>query len=126
MLKTNLTPTLIPGITTGISARDRSITVQLLANPQATAQDFHRPGHIFPLRARSGGVLERDGHTEATIDLTRLAGRHPCGILCEIVSEENPTEMARLPELIRFCQQHSLVLTSIVDLQQYRRDTEPK
>jgi 3,4-dihydroxy 2-butanone 4-phosphate synthase / GTP cyclohydrolase II len=114
----------IKGITTGISARDRSITVQVLADPNSSTIDFHRPGHIFPLRAKSGGVLERDGHTEATIDLTKLAGRQPCGILCEIVSEENPTEMARLPELIRFCQQHSLVLTSIVDLQQYRRETE--
>jgi len=112
------------GITTGISATDRSRTVQLLADPKTTALDLVRPGHIFPLRAKSNGVLERDGHTEATVDLARLAGKQPVGVLCEIVSEENPTEMARLPELIRFCQTHSLVLTSIVDLQQYRRDTE--
>eukprot|EP00548_Thalassiothrix_antarctica_P006028 CAMPEP_0194129650 /NCGR_PEP_ID=MMETSP0152-20130528/862_1 /TAXON_ID=1049557 /ORGANISM="Thalassiothrix antarctica, Strain L6-D1" /LENGTH=564 /DNA_ID=CAMNT_0038823951 /DNA_START=183 /DNA_END=1877 /DNA_ORIENTATION=+ len=114
------------GISTGISATDRSRTVQLLADPKTMASDFVRPGHIFPLRAKANGVLERDGHTEATVDLSRLAGRGPCGVLCEIVSEENPTEMARLPELIRFCKEHNLVLTSIVDLQQYRRDTEPQ
>ena len=79
---------------------------------------------IFPLRAREGGVLARDGHTEASVDLARLAGRHPSGVLCEIVSEEFPSEMARLPELTRFCQKHGYTLTSIVDLQQYRRDTE--
>lgn len=112
------------GITTGISATDRSLTVQLLASPTATAKDLSRPGHIFPLRAKAGGVLERDGHTEATVDLSKLAGRQPCGVLCEIVSEEQPTEMARLPELVRFSEKHNLVLTSIVDLQQYRRDTE--
>jgi len=112
------------GITTGISAKDRATTVQLLANPEATSIDFARPGHIFPLRARAGGVLTRDGHTEAAVDMSRLAGFSPCGVLCEIVSEENPTEMARLPELIRFCERHGMVLTSIVDLQQYRRDTE--
>jgi 3,4-dihydroxy 2-butanone 4-phosphate synthase/GTP cyclohydrolase II len=112
------------GITTGISARDRAVTVQLLANGKATAGDFSRPGHIFPLRAKAGGVLERDGHTEATVDIARMAGLAPCGVLCEIVSEENPTEMARLPELVKFCETHDLVLTSIVDMQQYRRDTE--
>jgi len=112
------------GITTGISATDRSRTVQLLASPTTLTTDLCRPGHIFPLRAKAGGVLERDGHTEATVDLARLAGREPCGVLCEIVSEEHPTEMARLPELIKFSQRHNLVLTSIVDLQQYRRDTE--
>jgi len=112
------------GITTGISATDRSLTVQLLASPTATAKDLSRPGHIFPLRAKAGGVLERDGHTEATVDLSKLAGRQPCGVLCEIVSEERPTEMARLPELIKFSEKHNLALTSIVDLQQYRRDTE--
>jgi 3,4-dihydroxy 2-butanone 4-phosphate synthase/GTP cyclohydrolase II len=112
------------GITTGISATDRALTVQLLANPQAKATDFARPGHIFPLRAREGGVLERDGHTEAAVDLSVLAGRAPVGILCEIVSEENPVEMARLPELRRFCDKHGYVLTSIVDIAQYRREKE--
>lgn len=112
------------GITTGISASDRATTVQLLAKSDSKATDFHRPGHIFPLRARPGGVLERDGHTEAAVDFSRLAGRAPAGVLCEIVSEENPTEMMRLPEIKRFCQRHGFVLTSIADLQQYRRDTE--
>lgn len=117
-----LDPTI--GITTGISARDRATTVQVLADGKATAADFSRPGHIFPLRAKAGGVLERDGHTEATVDIARMAGLSPCGVLCEIVSEENPTEMAQLPELVRFCKTHDMVLTSIVDMQQYRRDTE--
>jgi len=112
------------GITTGISSTDRAKTVNLLASANAKATDFARPGHIFPLRSRDGGVLERDGHTEAAVDLSHLAGRARSGILCEIVSEENPTEMMRLPELKRFCNQHGLVLTSIVDLAQYRRDTE--
>ena len=112
------------GITTGISATDRARTVNMLADEQFTAKDFSRPGHIMPLRARPGGVLERDGHTEAAVDLSRLAGRRPAGILCEIVSEENPTEMMRLPEIKRFCKRHGYVLTSIVDIAQYRRDTE--
>eukprot|EP00977_Amphora_coffeiformis_P028127 scaffold34700_cov256-Amphora_coffeaeformis.AAC.3 len=112
------------GITTGISARDRARTMQLLADPHSQPTDFHRPGHIFPLRARSGGVLERDGHTEAAVDLAKLAGRSPAGVLCEIVSQHNPTEMMRLPEIMEFCQQQGYVLTSIADMQQYRRDTE--
>jgi len=111
------------GITTGISATDRCITSKLLADPNTMASDFHRPGHIFPLRAKENGVLTRDGHTEAAIDFARLAGSSPAGLLCEIVSEENPVEMARLPELKRFCKKHGYVLTSIADLQQYRRDT---
>lgn len=112
------------GITTGISASDRAMTIQLLSNPASKPTDFHRPGHIFPLRAQQGGVLTRDGHTEAAVDFARLAGRSPAGVLCEIVSEENPTEMMRLPEIKRFCHRHGFVLTSIADLQQYRRDTE--
>jgi len=112
------------GITTGISATDRAITMNVLANCKSTSIDLVRPGHIFPLRAKEGGTLTRDGHTEAAVDLSRLAGRHPSGVLCEIVSEENPTEMARLPELKRFCKKHGYVLTSIVDIAQYRRDTE--
>ena len=96
----------------------------MLANPKTYATDFARPGHIFPLRAREGGVLARDGHTEAAVDLAILAGRGRAGLLCEIVSEENPTEMARLPELRRFCKKHGYVLTSIVDIAQYRRETE--
>jgi len=112
------------GITTGISATDRAKTVQLLSDPTTTAIDFNRPGHIFPLRAREGGVLTRDGHTEAGIDFARLAGLNPCGILCEIVSEDNPAGMMRLPELKRFAKKHGLVLTSIADLAQYRKETE--
>lgn len=112
------------GITTGISATDRAVTVRMLANSKTTAKDFHRPGHIFPLRAKENGVLTRDGHTEAAVDLARLAGCSPAGVLCEIVSEENPVEMARLPELKRFCKRHGYVMTSIVDIAQYRRDME--
>jgi 3,4-dihydroxy 2-butanone 4-phosphate synthase/GTP cyclohydrolase II len=98
--------------------------MRLLGDPTTRADDFVRPGHVFPLRAKENGVLTRDGHTEASVDLARLAGRDPCGVLCEIVSEENPTEMARVPELKRFCKKHGFVLTSIVDIAQYRRDTE--
>jgi len=112
------------GITTGISAADRAKTVQVLADPGSTAIDFNRPGHLFPLRAREGGVLARDGHTEAAVDFSHLAGRSPCGVLCEIVSEDNPTEMMRLPELKRFSKRHGFKMTSIADLAQYRRDTE--
>lgn len=102
---------------------DRAKTVQMLADGSSTSGDFARPGHIFPLRAREGGVLSRDGHTEAAVDLSRLAGLNSCGVLCEIVSEEDPIHMARLPELKRFCKEHGFVLTSIVDIAQYRRDT---
>lgn len=112
------------GITTGISSVDRAKTMNLLADMSTESADFVRPGHIFPLRACEGGVLARDGHTEAGIDLAHLAGRSRAGILCEIVSEEHPTEMMRLPEMKRFCRKHGLVLTSIVDLIQYRKDTE--
>lgn len=112
------------GITTGISSTDRAITMNLLANAESVHTDFVRPGHIFPLRAREGGVLTRDGHTEAGVDLAHMAGRARAGILCEIVSEDHPTEMMRLPEMKIFCKKHGLVLTSIVDMIQYRKDTE--
>lgn len=118
------------GITTGISAKDRCITVQMLSNPKSKSNDFHRPGHIFPLRAMPGGVLERNGHTEAAIDFCKLANKNnknniePAGLLCEIVSQDHPTEMMRLPEIIRFCRKHNYVLTSIADLIQYRKDIE--
>jgi len=112
------------GITTGISSTDRAKTLNLLASENAKATDFARPGHVAPLRARDGGVLERDGHTEAAVDISALAGRARAGILCEIVSEENPTEMMRLPELKRFSNKHGLALTSIADMIQYRKDTE--
>jgi len=112
------------GCTTGISATDRAMTVNMLADPKVGASAFNRPGHIFPLKARKGGVLTRDGHTEAAVDLSRLAGWQPAGVLCEIVSEEEPTEMMRLPEIKRFCKRHGYVLTSIADMAQYRRETE--
>ena len=111
------------GISTGISAKDRAKTINLMASADSGPLDFVRPGHIFPLRAREGGVLTRDGHTEATVDLARLAGLEACGVLCEIVSEENEGEMARLPELREFARKHNYVLTSIRDLIAYRQET---
>ncbi|EEI16632.1 bifunctional 3,4-dihydroxy-2-butanone-4-phosphate synthase/GTP cyclohydrolase II [Corynebacterium lipophiloflavum] len=107
--------------TTGISARSRCETITRLADPARTAADFTRPGHVVPLRARAGGVLVRDGHTEASVDLARLAGVRPAGVLCEIVSAEDPTDMARGPELRRFADEHGLVMISIQQLIDYRR-----
>ena len=111
------------GTTTGISAEDRSATIKALIDPHTRPSDLNRPGHIFPLRARPGGVLKRAGHTEATIDLVKMAGLHPAGVLCEIVSEDK-TGMARLPELERFADKHGLVLVSIADIIRYRRRKE--
>jgi 3,4-dihydroxy 2-butanone 4-phosphate synthase/GTP cyclohydrolase II len=111
------------GTTTGISASDRSATIQALVDPRTRPGDLLRPGHIFPLQAREGGVLKRAGHTEASIDLARLAGCYPAGVLCEIVTEAKD-DMARLPELQKFCDEHDLLLTSIADLIRYRRKTE--
>lgn len=108
------------GTTTGISAGDRAATVRALIDPETRPTDLNRPGHIFPLRYRPGGVLKRAGHTEATVDLARLAGKFPSGVLCEIVSRDK-TEMARLPELEEFAAQHNLPLISIADLIRYRR-----
>lgn len=110
--------------TTGISATSRSETIRRLADPNSQRQDFTRPGHVVPLRAVSGGVLARDGHTEASIDLARLAGLHPAAVLCEVVSEEDPTDMARGPELRRFADEHGLSMISIEQLIDYRRRTE--
>lgn len=110
--------------TTGISARSRSETIQRLADPSRTAADFTRPGHVVPLRARRGGVLVRDGHTEASVDLARLAGCQPAGALCEIVSEDDPTDMARGDELRRFADTHGLKMISIAQLIAYRRRSE--
>ncbi|MET0967531.1 MAG: bifunctional 3,4-dihydroxy-2-butanone-4-phosphate synthase/GTP cyclohydrolase II [Nakamurella sp.] len=110
------------GITTGISAAERTRTIKLLADPSATADDLTRPGHVFPLRARDGGVLVRPGHTEAGVDLTRLAGLQPAGALCEIVNDDG--SMARLPELRVFAKRHRLALISIADLIAYRRQRE--
>ena len=111
------------GTTTGISASDRSATIAALVNPHTRPTDLNRPGHIFPLRYRPGGVLKRAGHTEAAVDLARAAGMSPAGVLCEIVSEDK-TGMARLPELVRFSQRHGLHLISIADLIRYRRQND--
>ncbi|WP_179129693.1 bifunctional 3,4-dihydroxy-2-butanone-4-phosphate synthase/GTP cyclohydrolase II [Corynebacterium pacaense] len=109
---------------TGISAADRAHTIRLLADPESVRSDFTRPGHVVPLRARAGGVLVRAGHTEASIDLARAAGLRPAGVLCEVVSEEDPTGMARLPELRRFADTHGLKLISIEQLIEWRRRNE--
>ncbi|RVU25436.1 bifunctional 3,4-dihydroxy-2-butanone-4-phosphate synthase/GTP cyclohydrolase II [Streptomyces antnestii] len=111
------------GVTTGISAADRATTLQLLANGTAQAGDFVRPGHIFPLRAKPGGVLVRNGHTEAAVDLARLAGLRPAGAIVEIAGEDGT--MLRLPELIPFARKHGLTIISIEDLIAYRRSSEP-
>src|SRR5689334_15282780 len=112
------------GITTGISAADRARTIALLADPAATAGDFVRPGHVLPLRAREGGVLRRPGHTEAAVDLARLAGLTPVGALCEIVSQKEQGDMARGDELRVFAEDHDLALISIAQLIGHRRHTE--
>ncbi|MBB6500626.1 bifunctional 3,4-dihydroxy-2-butanone-4-phosphate synthase/GTP cyclohydrolase II [Pedobacter cryoconitis] len=106
------------GCTTGISASDRSKTIQALINPATTPEELGRPGHIFPLRARDGGVLRRAGHTEAAVDLARLAGMEPAGVLVEIMKEDG--EMARLPDLVKIAAQHQLKIISIKDLIAYR------
>jgi 3,4-dihydroxy 2-butanone 4-phosphate synthase/GTP cyclohydrolase II len=111
------------GTTTGISAADRAATIQSLVAADTRPADLLRPGHVFPLEARTGGVLKRAGHTEASIDLARLAGCYPAGVLCEIVTETKH-DMARLPDLERFCTEHGLLLVSIADLIRYRRTTE--
>jgi len=111
------------GTTTGISASDRAATVRALIDPATRASDLNRPGHIFPLRYRAGGVLKRAGHTEATVDLCRLAGKYPSGVLCEIVTADK-SDMARLPELERFAAEHELPIVSIADLIRYRRHHE--
>ena len=110
------------GVTTGISAADRARTIALLSDPATTAYDLVRPGHVFPLRAKPGGVLRRPGHTEAAVDLARLAGLRPAGVICEIVQEDGT--MARLPELRAFAATHGLALISIADLIAFRRRTE--
>jgi 3,4-dihydroxy 2-butanone 4-phosphate synthase/GTP cyclohydrolase II len=111
------------GTTTGISASDRSATIAALIDPATRPTDLNRPGHIFPLRYRPGGVLKRAGHTEATVDLARAAGMAPAGVLCEIVTEDK-SSMARLPDLERFAKKHDLPLISIADLIRYRRRNE--
>jgi 3,4-dihydroxy 2-butanone 4-phosphate synthase/GTP cyclohydrolase II len=110
------------GITTGISAADRARTIQLLTAADTTPHDISRPGHVFPLRAREGGVLQRAGHTEAAVDLTRLAGLTPAGVICEIANPDGT--MARLPELVEFSSRHGLPVITIADLIRHRRRTE--
>jgi 3,4-dihydroxy 2-butanone 4-phosphate synthase/GTP cyclohydrolase II len=110
------------GITTGISAADRARTVSVASNPQALASDIASPGHIFPLEARAGGVLVRAGHTEAAVDISRLAGLNPAGVICEIMNDDG--SMARLPDLVKFAAQHKLKIGTIADLIAYRRRSE--
>ena len=111
------------GTTTGISAHDRAATINSLVADATVPTDLNRPGHIFPLRYRPGGVLKRAGHTEASVDLCRLAGKFPAGVLCEIVTADK-SDMARLPELTVFAAEHSLPIVSIADLIRYRRRHE--
>jgi 3,4-dihydroxy 2-butanone 4-phosphate synthase/GTP cyclohydrolase II len=110
------------GVTTGISAPDRSRTIQVAIDPKAASEDLVQPGHVFPLRAREGGVLMRAGQTEAAVDLARLAGLIPAGVVCEIMNEDGT--MARVPDLIPYCERHSLKLVTVADLIEYRRRHE--
>lgn len=108
----------IEGISTGISAFDRAHTIQLLLAEDSTRNDFVSPGHVFPLAAADGGVLERAGHTEAAVDLASMAGLKRAGVICEIIRDDG--EMARLPDLIEFAKEHKLLITSVADLVHWR------
>jgi len=110
------------GITTGISAYDRATTIRALISPETTPADLTHPGHVFPLRAKDGGVLVRAGHTEASVDLARLAGLYPAGVICEIMKDDG--DMARLPDLIEFARKHRIRLVTIEELIRYRRQRE--
>src|SRR5215469_6570561 len=110
------------GVTTGISAADRARTIHIMADPTAVPEDLVQPGHVFPLRARPGGVLQRAGHTEAAVDLAEIAGCRPIGILCEILNDDGT--MARLPQLFKFAKKHKLKICTIEDLIQFRRTRE--
>ena len=105
------------GVTTGISASDRAVTILTAIDPKTKPQDLARPGHIFPLRARNGGVLVRAGQTEASVDLARIAGLYPAGVICEIMNEDGT--MARVPQLIEFCREHNLKMLTVADLIRY-------
>jgi 3,4-dihydroxy-2-butanone 4-phosphate synthase/GTP cyclohydrolase II len=106
------------GVTTGISAGDRAQTIRAAVDARSHPEDFARPGHVFPLRCKPGGVLERRGHTEAAVDLARLAGLHASGVICEILKDDGA--MARLPDLVRFCDMHELKMIAVADVQRYR------
>ena len=110
------------GVTTGISAADRAHTIQVAIDPGSTPHDLVQPGHVFPLRARDGGVLVRAGQTEAAVDLARLAGLIPAGVVCEIMNEDGT--MARVPDLVPYCERHGLRMITVADLIEYRRRTE--
>src|SRR5947199_1407316 len=110
------------GVTTGISAYDRATTILAIANPKSSPEDLNQPGHVFPLRAKDGGVLRRAGHTEAAVDLARMADLQPAGVLCEIL--HNDGTMARLPELMEFHKQHALRICTIQSLLAHRRGRE--
>ncbi len=110
------------GVTTGISAADRSHTIRVAIDPRSTAQDLARPGHVFPLRARKGGVLVRAGQTEASVDLARMAGLVTAGVICEIMNEDGT--MARVPDLVKFCEEHQMKMVTVADLIRYRLQHE--
>jgi 3,4-dihydroxy 2-butanone 4-phosphate synthase/GTP cyclohydrolase II len=110
------------GVTTGICAHDRAQTIRAAIDPRSNAEDFARPGHVFPLCARAGGVLERRGQTEAAVDLASLAGLYPAGVICEILNDDGT--MARVPDLARFCKKHQLLMITVADLARYRRNND--
>jgi 3,4-dihydroxy 2-butanone 4-phosphate synthase/GTP cyclohydrolase II len=110
------------GISTGISAHDRARTIQVAIDPSKDGGDLVQPGHVFPLRAREGGVLQRTGQTEASVDLARLAGLNPAGVICEVMKDDGT--MARVPDLEVFCAKHGLKLVTVADLIEYRRRHE--
>jgi 3,4-dihydroxy 2-butanone 4-phosphate synthase/GTP cyclohydrolase II len=110
------------GVTTGISAADRAHTIQVAIDPHSTPESLVQPGHVFPLRAKDGGVLERAGQTEAAVDLARLAGLNPAGVICEIMNDDGT--MARVPDLVPYCERHELKMITVADLIAYRRRTE--
>ncbi|OGW21485.1 MAG: 3,4-dihydroxy-2-butanone-4-phosphate synthase, partial [Nitrospirae bacterium GWC2_46_6] len=110
------------GVTTGISAKDRAVTILTAVDPQTKSEDIARPGHVFPLRAKPGGVLQRAGQTEGSVDLSRLAGLYPAGVICEIMNEDGT--MSRVPELMEFSKKHHMKIVTVKDLIQHRMRTE--
>jgi 3,4-dihydroxy 2-butanone 4-phosphate synthase / GTP cyclohydrolase II len=110
------------GVSTGISAHDRARTIQVAIDPESVSHDLVQPGHVFPLRARPGGVLQRAGQTEAAVDLSRLAGLNPAGVVCEIMNDDGT--MARVPDLVTFCERHEIRMVTVADLIEYRRRRE--